>query len=169
MVRWFLALSIALTLLAAWPLGSWSLAPWPLSWATQGGAYAADLQTLEIATAGGPHSFSVELANTRAAVDRGLMYRKSLPDGQGMLFDFGSEQRIEMWMENTFIPLDMIFIGADGRIRRIAENTKPLSRRLISSGGRIRAVLEINAGTARKLGIAQGDVVSHPIFAAKPQ
>jgi uncharacterized membrane protein (UPF0127 family) len=164
MVRWFSALSIALALLAAWPL-----APWPLSWAAPGGARAAELQTIEIATAGGTRSFSVELANTRKAVDRGLMYRKSLPDGQGMLFDFGAEKRIEMWMENTFIPLDMVFIGADGRIRRIAENTKPLSRRLISSGGPIRAVLEINAGTVRKLGIAPGDLVSHPMFATKPR
>jgi uncharacterized membrane protein (UPF0127 family) len=162
MVRLLSALSIALALLLSLAP---SLAP---SWAAPAGARAG-LQTVEIATTGGIRSFSVELANTRQAVDRGLMYRRSLPDGQGMLFDFGSEKRIEMWMENTFIPLDMIFIGADGRIRRIAENTKPLSRRLISSGGRIRAVLEVNAGTARKLGIAPGDVVSHPIFAAKPK
>ena len=155
MVRLFLAFSIALALLTVW--------------AAANGASAADLQTIEIATAGGSHSFSVELAKTGRDLDRGLMGRKSLPDGEGMLFDFGSEQRLDMWMKNTFIPLDMIFIGADGRIRRIAENTKPLSKRLISSGGRVRAVLEVNAGTARKLGLAPGDAVSHPMFAAKPQ
>ena len=155
MVRLFLALSIALALLTVWP--------------DPGGASAAGLQTVEIATAGGIRRFSVELAQTGRDLDRGLMYRKSLPDGQGMLFDFGSEQRLAMWMKNTFIPLDMIFIAADGRIGRIAENTKPLSRRLIPSGGRVRAVLEINAGAARRLGIAPGDVVSHPIFAAKPK
>ena len=155
MVRLFLALSIALALLTVW--------------AVPGGACAADLQTVEIATAGGTRSLSVELAKTGRDLDRGLMGRKSLPDGQGMLFDFGSEQRLAMWMKNTVIPLDMIFIGADGRIRRIAENTKPLSKSLIPSGGRVRAVLEINAGTARKLGIAPGDLVSHPMFAAKPR
>jgi uncharacterized membrane protein (UPF0127 family) len=136
------------------------------AWVAIGAAHAAGLQTVEIATAGGVRSFSVELARTERAIDRGLMYRKSLPDGHGMLFDFGREQPIEMWMKNTFIPLDMIFIDGDGRIRSIAENTKPLSRRLISSRGRVRAVLEINAGTARRLGIAPGDRVSHPIFAA---
>ena len=159
MVPRFSASSIALALLLCWLL----------SWAAPGGASAADLQTVEIATAGGNRRFSVELANTRQTMDRGLMYRRSLPEGQGMLFDFGSERRIQMWMKNTFIPLDMIFIGADGRIRRIAENTKPLSTRLISSGGRVRAVLEINAGKARTLGIAPGDVVSHPMFPAKPK
>jgi uncharacterized membrane protein (UPF0127 family) len=159
MVHRFSASSIALALLLYWLL----------SWAALGAASAADLQTVEIATAGGNRRFSVELANTRQTMDRGLMYRRSLPEGQGMLFDLGSERRIEMWMKNTFIPLDMIFIGADGRIRRIAENTKPLSTRLVSSGGRVRAVLEINAGTARTLGIAPGDVVSHPMFAAKPK
>jgi len=157
MVRLFSAFSIALALLTVW--------------AVPNGASAAGLQTIDIdiATAGGIRRFSVELAKTGRDLDRGLMGRKSLPDGQGMLFDFGAEKRIEMWMENTFIPLDMIFIGADGRIRRIAENTKPLSKRLIASGGRVRAVLEINAGTAKALGIASGDVVSHPMFAAKPQ
>ena len=155
MVRLFSALSVALVLLTVW--------------AAPGGARAADLQAVEIATAGGIRRLSVELAKTGRDLDRGLMGRKSLPDGQGMLFDFGSEQRLDMWMKNTFIPLDMIFIGADGRIGRIAENTKPLSSRLISSGGPVRAVLEINAGTARKLGIAPGDVVSHPTFAAKPK
>ena len=159
MPRWFSPSSIALTLLLSWLL----------SWAALGGASAAGLQTVEIATAGGKRRFSVELVSTREAMNRGLMYRRSLPDGQGMLFDFGSERPIAMWMKNTFIPLDMIFIGADGRVRRIAENTKPLSTRLIPSGGRIRAVLEINAGTARTLGIAPGDVVSHPMFSAKPK
>jgi uncharacterized membrane protein (UPF0127 family) len=144
------------------------LLAWLLSWAALGGASAAGLQTVEIATAGGKRRFSVELVSTREAMNRGLMYRRSLPDGQGMLFDFGSERPIAMWMKNTLIPLDMIFISADGRVRRIAENTKPLSTRLIPSRGRIRAVLEINAGTARTLGIAPGDVVSHPMFPAGP-
>ena len=108
----------------------------------------------------------MELAATGPALDRGLMYRRSLPFGQGMLFDFGSEQRITMWMKNTYLPLDMIFIGVDGRISRIAANTKPLSTSL-SSGGRARYVLEVNAGAARKLGITVGDRVSHPAIGGK--
>jgi uncharacterized membrane protein (UPF0127 family) len=151
MARLFSALAVAL-LLSVWAAGD----PAP----------AADRQTVEIATAGGTRRISVELAATPQAIGRGLMFRKHLPDGHGMLFDFGPERRIDMWMKNTLIPLDMIFIGADGRIRQIAENTKPLSTRLISSSGPARAVLEINAGAARKLGIAVGDRVSHTIFAA---
>jgi uncharacterized membrane protein (UPF0127 family) len=137
-----------------------------LALAAAGPVHAAKRSPLEIATSGGTRSFSVELASTGPALDRGLMYRRSLPAGQGMLFDFGSEQRITMWMKNTYLPLDMIFIGVDGRISRIAANTKPLSTSLIS-GGRARYVLEVNAGAARKLGIAVGDRVSHPAIGGK--
>jgi uncharacterized membrane protein (UPF0127 family) len=126
-----------------------------------GAVLAADRERLDITTRDGVRSFSVELADTPESQNRGLMYRRSLPPAEGMLFDFGSEQRINMWMKNTFIPLDMIFIGADGRIRRIAENTTPFSTRIISSGEPVRYVLEVNAGTARELGIAKGDLVLH--------
>jgi len=95
---------------------------------------------------------------------RGLMERRSLPEGRGMLFKFEPDQVIQMWMHNTYISLDMIFIRGDGRIMRIAENTTPLSDRVISSGGAARGVLEVIAGTARKLGIAPGDKVAHPWF-----
>lgn len=125
---------------------------------------AAERQTLEIASASGVHVFSVELAATDEERARGLMYRKELPAGQGMLFDFKRDQDVSMWMQNTYIPLDMIFIRADGRIHRIAENTEPLSTRIISSGGPVRAVLEVIGGTARKLGIRPGDRVAHPMF-----
>ena len=81
-----------------------------------------------------------------------------------MLFDFHREQEVSFWMQNTYIPLDMIFIRGDGRILRIAENTEPLSTRMIPSGGPVRAVLEVIGGTARKLGIAPGDRVASPIF-----
>ena len=80
-------------------------------------------QTLEIVTANGVHSFAVELVANDADRAKGLMFRRELPEGRGMLFDFQREQEIAMWMQNTYIPLDMIFINADGRIRRIAENT----------------------------------------------
>jgi uncharacterized membrane protein (UPF0127 family) len=125
---------------------------------------AADNSILEIASKSGVHAFTVEIADTEAAREKGLMYRRSLPEGTGMLFDFHQEQDVAFWMQNTYIPLDMIFIRADGRILRIAENTEPMSTRQIPSGGPVRAVLEVIAGTARKLGIASGDRVAHPIF-----
>ena len=125
---------------------------------------AAEMQNLEIMTANGKHSFSVELARTREEQDKGLMFRRELPDGQGMLFDFTTDQKVAFWMENTYISLDIIFINGDGRIRRIAENAEPLSKATISSDGPVRAVLEVIAGTARKLGIKEGDRVVHPIF-----
>lgn len=127
-------------------------------------AIPAGLETLEIASKTGVHAFSVELATTEAEREKGLMYRKSLPEGQGMLFDFQRDQEVGFWMKNTYIPLDMIFIRSDGRIWRIAENTEPLSERIVPSNGPVRAVLEVIGGTARKLGIAPGDRVAHPIF-----
>lgn len=127
-------------------------------------ALAADMQTLEIATSNGVHSFSVEVMTNDADRAKGLMFRRELPDGQGMLFDFAREQDIAMWMKNTYIPLDMIFIRGDGTIRLIAENTTPLSEATIPSGGPIRGVLEVIGGTARKFGIKPGDRVAHPIF-----
>jgi uncharacterized membrane protein (UPF0127 family) len=126
---------------------------------------AAEQQTLEIASKTGVHVFAVELAVTDAERERGLMFRKQLPEGQGMLFDFKREQEVSMWMENTYVPLDMIFIRKDGRILRIAENTEPLSRAIISSRGPVLAVLEVLGGTANKLGIAAGDRVGAPMFA----
>ncbi len=128
---------------------------------------AAELQPLEIASKGGVHVFAVELALTPEQQAQGLMYRKELPEGQGMLFDFKREQEATFWMRNTYVPLDMIFIRADGRIHRIAANTVPLSEALVSSGGPVRAVLEVVAGTAKKLGIAPGDRVAHPIFSGR--
>ncbi|MBR1154637.1 DUF192 domain-containing protein [Bradyrhizobium sp. JYMT SZCCT0428] len=127
-------------------------------------AQAASFQPLEIATKSGVQVFSVELATTEAEKTTGLMHRKELPDGKGMLFDFSPEQQISMWMKNTYISLDMIFIRADGRILRIAENTEPMSTKIISSGGLAKGVLEVIAGTAQKYGIRPGDRVAHPLF-----
>jgi uncharacterized protein len=128
------------------------------------GARAASIQTLEIVTKSGVQVFAVEMATTEEEKTTGLMYRKELPDGKGMLFDFTPEQEVSMWMKNTFISLDMIFIRADGRILRIAENTEPQSTRIISSGGPAKGVLEVIAGTAKKYGIQPGDRVGHPLF-----
>ncbi|MGM4918100.1 DUF192 domain-containing protein [Tardiphaga sp. 813_E8_N1_3] len=127
-------------------------------------ASAAEFQPLEIVTKSGVRTFSVEIAKTDVERATGLMYRKELADGRGMLFDFTPEQQVSMWMKNTFVSLDMIFITGDGRVLRIAENTEPQSLKIISSGGPARAVLEVVAGTAKKYGIAPGDQVVHPLF-----
>ena len=126
-----------------------------------GRAAAADLHPLEIVTRSGVQVFSVEEAKSDQERERGLMFRTALPEGQGMIFDFSPEQNVSMWMKNTLIPLDMIFIRADGRILRIAENTRTQSEDIIPSGGPVRAVVEVIAGTARKYGIAAGDKVSY--------
>jgi uncharacterized membrane protein (UPF0127 family) len=125
---------------------------------------AAAEDTIEIATRTGVHTFIVELAANDEQRARGLMFRRELPEGRGMLFDFHREQEISMWMQNTYISLDMIFIRGDGSILRIAENTEPFSTRHIRSGGPARAVLEVIGGTAKKLGIRPGDRVGHSIF-----
>jgi uncharacterized protein len=129
-----------------------------------GAAQAAKLEPLEIVTKSGVQSFTVEMATTEEEKTTGLMYRKELPDGRGMLFDFSPPQEVSMWMKNTFISLDMIFIRADGTILRIAENTEPQSTRIIPSRGLVTAVLEVIAGTAKKYGIEPGDRVAHPLF-----
>jgi uncharacterized protein len=127
-------------------------------------ARSAEQQSLEIASKSGVHVFTVELAVSDEERQKGLMFRKSVPEGTGMLFDFKRDQDVSMWMHNTYVSLDMIFIRADGRIQRIAENTETESDKIISSGGPVRAVLEVAAGTAKKLGIAAGDRVGSPIF-----
>jgi hypothetical protein len=133
---------------------------------TQDRARAAELQTIEIASKTGVHAFEVEMAITPEEKEHGLMFRKELPAGHGMLFDFQFDQPVAFWMKNTYIPLDMLFIRSDGRILRIAENTEPFSERNIPSGGPVRAVLEVIGGTAKKLGIAPGDRVGGSIFSA---
>jgi uncharacterized protein len=128
---------------------------------------AAELQQLEIVTKSGVRNFSVEFAVTDEELDRGLMYRRELPEGRGMLFDFKQDRPVGMWMKNTYISLDMLFIRSDGTIVKIAERTKPHSLENITSGPPVRAVLEVIGGTARKLGIRPGDKVVHSIFPAR--
>jgi len=130
-------------------------------------AWAAALETVEIASKSGTHRFSVEIARTEKEQQRGLMFRKKLPEGAGMLFEFRKERPISFWMKNTYVPLDIIFIRNNGRILSIAENTVPMSDRLIPSRGPVRGVLEVIAGTANKFGIAPGDQVTHRIFQGK--
>lgn len=127
-------------------------------------ASAQELQPLVVVTDEGRHAFQVELAATPEERSRGLMFRRSMPAEQGMLFDFGRVQPVSMWMRNTYIPLDMLFISETGEIVRIAADTEPLSERTISSGQPVLSVLELNAGTARRLGIEAGDRVEHALF-----
>jgi len=114
------------------------------------------------------HAFAVELATTDAERERGLMFRKELPDGQGMLFDFQRDQPVAFWMHNTYLSLDMMFIRSDGRIMRIEEDAKPESDDLIPSGSPVRAVLEVIGGSSRRLGIKPGDRVTGALSAYLP-
>ena len=115
--------------------------------------------TLTIDTASGPKRFSIELALTPQQQQQGLMYRSSLAADAGMLFVFPTTQPTAFWMKNTLIPLDMLFIAADGRIVHIHELAVPLSEATIDSGGPVKAVLEVNGGTVARLKIKIGDVV----------
>ncbi len=127
-------------------------------------AVAQTLEKLEIVTASGPHEFSVEVMRTPAELEHGLMFRRFLPPDRGMLFDFKTEKPVMMWMKNTYLPLDMVFIAKSGRVVGIAENTEPFSEKIIPSGGPTYGVLEVNAGTAAKIGLKAGDEVRHPLF-----
>jgi uncharacterized membrane protein (UPF0127 family) len=126
---------------------------------------AAQLEPLTVETAAGEKKkFSVEVVRDEKARNRGLMFRHEMADDHGMLFDYDPPQAIAFWMKNTFISLDIIFVGGDGRIISIAEKTTPLSLERLPSGGPARGVLEINGGLSAKLGIKVGDKVLHPIF-----
>jgi uncharacterized membrane protein (UPF0127 family) len=125
---------------------------------------AQGLEALTVVSASGRHPFLVEVARTDADRAQGLMYRRHLAPDRGMLFDFERVEPISMWMQNTYISLDMIFIRPDGTVARIAQNTEPLSTRVISSGEPVLAVLEVVAGTASRLGLKPGDRVEHPLF-----
>jgi uncharacterized membrane protein (UPF0127 family) len=122
------------------------------------------VERLTIATPRGTRVFRVEMADTPASREIGMMWRTSVPRGTGMLFDFKTPQPVYFWMENTLSSLDLIFIRADGTIANVAANATPLSRAVIPSTGPIVGVLEIGAGEARRLGIVAGQKVSHPIF-----
>jgi hypothetical protein len=119
---------------------------------------------LTIVSRGNRHHFRIEVASSRAARMRGLMERRHMDADAGMLFDFVRPMQINMWMKNTFIPLDMLFIDSSGRITGIAANTTPFSTDVIASPEGVQAVLELNAGTASLLNISVGDRVEHDIF-----
>jgi uncharacterized membrane protein (UPF0127 family) len=126
------------------------------------------LEEIVIVTRDGTrHRFRVEVARTPEQQRIGLMFRPAVPADGGMLFDWGRPIESSMWMRNTIVSLDMLFITADGRVHRIAERAVPLSLAPIDSRGPVRATLELAAGTAERLGIRVGDRVEHRIFGTR--
>lgn len=123
-------------------------------------AFADDAQ-LSISSATGEHRFTVEVVDTNETRAQGLMFRKELAPDAGMLFDFKESRQVAFWMENTLIPLDMLFIRADGMIGNIHVNATPLDRTSIPSDGPVQFVLEIPGGRSVELGIVAGDMVVH--------
>lgn len=124
-------------------------------------AACSDESRAVLRTATGDHAFTVEIADDDAERAKGLMFRQSLASDHGMLFDFGSEREVSFWMRNTFIPLDMIFIGADGTVKAIHENARPQDPTSIPSGAPVRFVFEIVGGGAAAIGLEPGDTFEH--------
>lgn len=155
----------ALLLLGALTAGAVAYGGWDgPSLATKASALAED--RVDIVTSTGVHAFSIEVARTPEQQALGLMFRTELGERKGMLFPHDTPRESSMWMRNTYIPLDMVFILADGTVHRIEKRTEPFSERIISSNGPVAAVLEIAGGTADKLDLKPGDKVRHPLFEA---
>ena len=119
---------------------------------------------LQIVSAGKTHAFKVEMADTPAETEMGLMYRASMPKDHGMIFEFRPAREVSMWMKNCLFPQDMLFLDDDGTVLGIAENARPGSERLITPGFPIASVLELNGGLVKELGIKPGDKVKHKLF-----
>lgn len=128
------------------------------------GEAPAGFEALEAVTQQGRTRFFVEIADNDAERERGLMFRKDVPPDRGMLFDFKTPREVAFWMKNTLIPLDIIYIQADGTVLSIARNTTPLSEAPIPSGGPIVGVLELAGGRAAEIGLLPGDKIEHRIF-----
>jgi uncharacterized protein len=127
-------------------------------------AQAGAPDSLEIVTSTGRHVFQIEIADNDASREHGLMDRRYMAPGHGMLFEFDRDESVSFWMKNTYIPLDMIFIAPSGVVTHIAANAEPLSERVVPSGGPSIAVLELNGGMAASIGLKVGDKVRHPFF-----
>lgn len=131
---------------------------------TIGRGAGAGAESVEFVTATGAHRVEIEVARTERARETGLMYRRSMPRNHGMLFIFPSEQPVSMWMKNTYIPLDMVFVSRKGRVTSVTRDAVPMSETIISSGPPAFAVIELNAGAASAMGLDVGDQVRHPSF-----
>jgi len=123
-----------------------------------------DVTPLSVRSGENTHEFTVEVAATDDEIRQGLMFREELAPDAGMLFDFGGMRVASMWMKDTLIPLDMLFILPDGKVVAIARNTQPHSLRSVTAGVPVRAVLELPGGRAKELGIEPGDTVIHTLF-----
>ncbi|HEY4193619.1 MAG TPA: DUF192 domain-containing protein [Mesorhizobium sp.] len=122
-----------------------------------------DPAPLVAVTDSGKHSFDIEIADDAAERSAGLMYRENMADDHGMLFVFGVPQQVAFWMKNTPMPLDLLFIDEDGKVRAIRQG-EPQSEAVIAPGETVRFVLELKSGTAARDGIKEGDIVKHPII-----
>ena len=120
--------------------------------------------SLTIATGFGTVNYRIEIADTPHLKSLGLMYRASLPERQGMLLLNDEPAHMNIWMKNTFIPLDIIYIDEDGYIVKITENARPESTAGMPSGGKVKAVLELNAGQVQKQNVAVGDRVIYKVY-----
>jgi uncharacterized protein len=125
---------------------------------------AARVEQVTVVTDSEAVIFTAEIADTDELRSRGLMFRHRLPEDRAMLFNFGDPRPVAMWMKNTYISLDMLFVRADGTIAAVAENTEPLSLQTISVQEPIKGVVEVVAGTVKRLGIKRDDKVFHDIF-----
>ncbi|MEP9388188.1 DUF192 domain-containing protein [Mesorhizobium sp. KR9-304] len=137
----------------------------PQSSADQAMRLPVDAAPLVAETAGGERSFTIEIADDGSERSAGLMFRQTMDDDHGMLFVFSETKEVGFWMKNTPMPLDLIFIGEDGRVRGILPG-EPFSEAPISPGEPVRFVLELKRGTAEKAGIKDGDILRHPTIAA---
>lgn len=115
-------------------------------------------------TSEGDFTFKVEVVDTPDTRARGLMFRQELASNAGMLFDFQEERQVAFWMRNTFIPLDMIFIAADGTVKTVHVNARPQDPTSIPSNALVRFVLEIPGGRSVEIGLAEGDRLEHPLI-----
>lgn len=125
-------------------------------------AACGQTNVVTVSTAKGETRFSVEIADTQASRQQGLMFRDKLAPDKGMLFDFQTERQVSFWMQNTLIPLDMIFIGADGMVRNVHAMARPMDTTPIPSDGPVRYVLEIAGGRAAEIGVKAGDRITGP-------
>ncbi len=148
--------ALILVLFFAWPFASYAQEPPKLEPITITTDLAATLLTAEI-------------ADTPELRERGLMFRHIMPQDQAMLFDFGTPRPVAMWMKNTYMSLDMLFVREDGTIAAIAENTVPKSLDTVSVQEPVKGVVELAAGTVKRLGIHQNDKVFHRIFKTKEE
>ncbi|HTN63895.1 MAG TPA: DUF192 domain-containing protein [Devosia sp.] len=124
-------------------------------------AACSDEGKLVLQTASGDHTFHVQLVDTPEGRSKGLMFVQDLADDAGMLFDFKEERPVSFWMQNTYIPLDMVFVGADGVVKTVHANARPLDTTSIPSGAPVQFVLEIPGGVAAKIGLEAGDTMVH--------